>query len=289
MIDSLKGTSMFGSHKEPPPASEVQTPAHVPSPANPIRLTKDPSGAPAVNLSKMRDEGHVDLVKRADKAGISLSKRNISGIRGAVRLYVDHSTSMEAAKARDYTEGRIQILVERTLGYAFQLDSDGRIPVLAFDSRLWPEVVVDKTNYQGVVDREIWHPGQMGGTLFAPVLKDLLNEAKTTKEPIFAVIVTDGDPQDEAAATQLVIELAKYPVQLKFLAIRNVEYLRRLDNMEDDHPGARLLDNVDAKFFDGVDCPKLPVITDLQFADAMTDEIDSWIHDATSKGVLVTS
>ena len=63
--------------------------------ARTISLVKDPTGAPAVNLSKVREAGHVDLVKRAEKAGISLSKRNMSGLRGAVRLYVDHSGSME--------------------------------------------------------------------------------------------------------------------------------------------------------------------------------------------------
>jgi hypothetical protein len=47
-----------------------------------------------------------------------------------------------------------------------------------------------------------------------------------------------------------------------------------------------LLDNVDAKFFDGTDCPELSQITDLQFADAMADEIDTWVRDATAKGVL---
>jgi hypothetical protein len=39
--------------------------------------------------------------------------------------------------------------------------------------------------------------------------------------------------------------------------------------------------------FDGTDCPELSQITDLRFADAMADEIDTWVRDATSKGVLV--
>jgi len=262
-------------------------PGDAPVAARTISLVKDPTGAPAVNLSKVREAGHVDLVKRAEKAGISLSKRNMSGLRGAVRLYVDHSGSMEFPNARDYSNGNVQRLVERALGYAFQLDSDGQIPVIAFDHRLWPEVVVDQSNYQGIVETRIWHADQMGGTKFSPVLQDLLDQARTTTEPIFAIIVTDGSPSDPVEATTLVIELAKYPVQIKFLAIREVDYLQELDDLEDRHPGARLLDNVDAKFFDGTDCPELSQITDLQFADAMADEIDTWVRDATAKGVLV--
>jgi hypothetical protein len=147
--------------------------------------------------------------------------------------------------------------------------------------------VVDQSNYQGIVQARIWRPAEMGGTKYAPVLNDLLSEASTTNEPIFAIIVTDGDPSDPAESTELVIELAKYPVQIKFLAIRAVDYLQELDDLEDAQPGARLLDNVDAKFFDGSDCPDLSQITDLQFADAMADEIDTWVRDATAKGVLV--
>jgi hypothetical protein len=260
--------------------------ASSPAPARTINLVKDPSGGPAVNLSKVREAGHIDLVKRAEKAGISLSKRNLGGLRGAVRLYVDHSGSMEFPNARDYSNGNVQRLVERALGYAFQLDSDGKIPVIAFDSELWPEVVVDQTNYQGVVEREIWHKGKMRGTEFVPVLEDLLSEAKSTNEPIFAIIVTDGSPSDRSKATNLIIELATYPVQIKFLAIREADFLKKLDDLEDRRPGARLLDNVDAKFFDGEDCPLLSDITDLQFADAMADEIDTWVADATAKGVL---
>jgi hypothetical protein len=256
------------------------------APARTINLVKDPTGAPAVNLSKVREAGHIDLVKRAEKAGISLSKRNLSGLRGAVRLYVDHSRSMELGDNKDYSNGNVQRLVERALGYAFQLDSDGQIPVIAFDSELWPEVIVDQSNYLGIVESRIWHPRKMRGTRYAPVLQDLLAQAESTSEPIFAIIVTDGSPNDRAKATKLVIELARYPVQIKFLAIREVDYLAELDDLEQERPGARLLDNVDAKFFDGSDCPPLTDITDLQFADAMADEIDTWVAAATAKGIL---
>jgi vWA found in TerF C terminus len=257
-----------------------------PAPARTISLVKDPGGGPAVNLAKVREAGHVDLAKHAEKAGISLSKRNLGGLRGAVRLYVDHSGSMEFPGAKDYSNGNVQRLVERALGYAFQLDSDGKIPVIAFDAGLHPEVIVDQSNYEGVVEREIWHKGKMGGTEFAPVLQDLLDEAKTTAEPIFAIIVTDGSPSDRGKSTRLIIELANYPVQIKFLAIREADYLRTLDDLEKRRPGARLLDNVDAKFFDGDDCPVLADITDLQFAEAMADELDTWVDEATAKGVL---
>ena len=65
-----------------------------------------------------------------------------------------------------------------------------------------------------------------------------------------------------------------------------MDYLEELDDLEERHPGRRLLDNVDAKFFDGSDCPLLTDITDLQFADAMADDVDTWVAEASAKGVL---
>ena len=50
-----------------------------------ITLTKDPYGATAVDLTKLREQ-HPDLVKRAEKAGISLSKRGLDGIRAQAVL-----------------------------------------------------------------------------------------------------------------------------------------------------------------------------------------------------------
>ena len=251
--------------------------------ARTINLIKDPTGAPAVNLSKVREAGHVDLVKRAEKAGISLSKRNMSGLRGAVRLYVDHSGSMEFPEARDYSNGNVQRLVERALGYAFQLDSDGKIPVIAFDHRLWPEVIVDQTNYEGIVESRIWHSDQMGGTKFGPVLDDLLTRRRTASDSHH---LTDGSPSDPAEATELVIELAKYPVQIKFLAIRAVEYLGTSTTSRT--PARRETARQRRRqVLRRHDCPELSQITDLQFADAMADEIDTWVRDATAKGVLL--
>ena len=65
-------------------------------------------------------------------------------MRGAVRLYVDHSGSLEFPSVT--TPTAMSSAWSRALGYAFQLGSDGKIPVIAFDHRLWPPVIVDQSN-----------------------------------------------------------------------------------------------------------------------------------------------
>jgi hypothetical protein len=243
-------------------------------PARTIHLTKDATGSSAINLSKVRDAGHIDLAKRADKAGIALSKRGLAGIRAQAVLVLDHSGSMHA----DYANGKVQTLVERVLGFALQIDVDGTVPVIPFDSFVHDAVEVTVDNYRGVVDNQIWRQNRMGTTDLASALSAVRNLAATTDEPIFCVVVTDGDPDSQSATTKIVCELASYPVFLKFLAIRNVPYLDSLDNMGTDQ---RLLDNVNAKSF-----ADPASVSDLEFADAMADEWDLWVAAATKAGVL---
>lgn len=247
-----------------------------------INLIKDPDGMPAVDLAKVRDR-HPDLAKRADKAGISLSKRGLAGIRAQACLYLDHSRSMFG----DYRSGAVQTIVERALGFALQIDVDGTVPVTPFDSRLWPTVNVTVDNHHGVVDRELWHRGQMGGTLMAPPFEHLLDEAKRTQLPLFAIVVGDGSPSDRTATTKLVIELANWPCFIKFLSVRPVDYLQELDDLEQKSGRSligrsrRKVDNVDAK-----DMPDPAGISDLTFADAMADEWDTWLEATTAAGIL---
>lgn len=242
----------------------------------PISMTKDPSGAPAVDLSKLRAD-HPDLVKRAEKAGISLSKRGLAGVRAQAALYLDHSGSMH----RDYASGVVQTLVERALGFALQIDADGVVPVTTFDTSLWPTVDVGVHNYRDVVNRELWKRGAMGGTLMAPMFEHLWRLVGQSELPVFAVVVGDGSPSDRPATTRIVCELARKPVFVKFLSVRPVDYLQELDDLEEKRPGARLLDNFDTKSM-----PNPAALTDLEFADAMVDEWDGWIKEATVHGIL---
>jgi hypothetical protein len=245
-------------------------------PARTVQLTQDATGAPAVDLNKAASAGHVDLVKRAQKAGISLSKRNLAGIRAQAVMVLDHSGSMFS----DYRSGAVQTLVERALGFAMQIDIDGEVPVIAFDSRVWPSVAVGVDNYQGVVDRDVWRRDEMGSTDLASALREVQALADKTDAPMFVLVITDGAPNNRTETTKVVCDLAGYPAFIKFLAIQEDArgYLQKLDDLSDKD---RLIDNVDAKFISD------PAgMSDLAFADAMVDEWDSWIEAAVRAGVL---
>lgn len=241
------------------------------SPKNTAALVRHEGPAnDRVSLEK-RGAG-VDLLKRFDKAGVSLSKRGLSGVRTEALMLLDHSLSMNG----DYRNGLVQQLVERALGFALQVDGDGVIPVIPFDSRVSDAVDVTVENHQGVVDRELWRPNRMGSTNLTAALKAVEKIAEKTQAPLFVIVVTDGSPDDRRTTTDAVQRLSQYPVFLKFLAIRPVDYLQELDDM-----GGRLVDNADAKFLANPGS-----MSDLEFAEAMVDEWDSWISAAQGAGLL---
>ena len=244
-----------------------------------VVFVKDPEGRPAVDLAKLSTGGHHDLVKRAQKAGIALSKRGLSGVRAQARVVLDFSGSMR----RDYQSGAVQTLIERALGFSLQIDVDGRVPITPFDTNVRPTVIATTDNYQGIVDREIWPDPRMhmGTTNMAAALQVILDEATRATEPTFCIVVADGGPDSKRATTKVIYDLAGYPVFLKLLAVRPVAYFQTLDDY--DGP-SRLLDNCDTKTSTG-DLDLL-TCTDLQFAEAMADEWDTWIDAAHRHGIL---
>lgn len=236
-----------------------------------VTLTK--GTGPAVDMTKHR-AAHPDLTKRFDKAGISLSKRGLDGIRAQAVMLLDHSGSMRNL----YKNGTVQTLVERALAFALQVDLDGVIPVYAFDSVLWKPVEVTIDNYQGVVDRDLWRRREMGGTNMAQPFRTMIEIAESSDAPLFVIVVGDGSPSDRGATTRAVCELANHPAFVKFLAVEQVDYLQTLDDLG---PSKRRVDNVDAKFL-----PDVAAVSDLAFADAMTEEWDTWIAAAQEAGIV---
>lgn len=270
---------MFGRKKAQP----VTPSAAAGRPVNPVSMTKDASGAPAVNLSKVRQDGHTELADRAETVGVSLQKRGLNGMRGRMIVLVDHSGSMST----DFERGLVQTLLERTLAFGLQIDTDGAIEVIPFDTKVWKTIKVRLNDYRQASGK-IYKPNQMGSTNLAGALAKVREIASTTEEAIVCVVLTDGRPddwdsriQDAPETTAVICDLARHPVFLKFLPIRPVDYLEDLDNLESKRPGARLLDNVDTQ----------PIadpsgISDADFAEAMVEEWDSWIAAATAAGVL---
>jgi hypothetical protein len=242
--------------------------------ARTVKLVKDASGTSAVDLGKIESTGCVDLSKKTQAVVSSLASKNMAGVRAQVIVVLDHSGSM----GTNYHSGKVQKLVDRFLGFGLAVDADGEIPVIAFDHKLHSAVNVNMSNYRDVVNKSIYKPYEMGSTDLTQALEKVRSEAKKTDAPLFVAIVTDGEPDDRDSAEEIVKDLARYPVFIKFLAVQKVKFLEKLDDLPNT---ARLLDNVDTKEYGDLD-----KVTDEQFAKDMVDEWDSWVAAATAAGIL---
>lgn len=245
---------------------------------NPVRLVRASEYGSAIDLAKVRDAGHINLAKAGDAALAALARRGLLGIRAEALVVLDHSRSMWA----DYDNGGVATLTTRTLGFTLPFDADGKVPVIPFDSRVHLPVNATMANHATVVRDQIWRPNHMGSTNLAGALEKVRDIAATTKVPLYVAVLTDGEPDDERTTTKVVCDLARYPVFLKILALRPVDYLSELDKLGD---SKRLLDNCNAKPDRGSDLNLLSC-TDEQFQEALADEWDLWIDRALKAGVL---
>lgn len=266
---------MFGRKKA------ATKPVSTGRPARTVKLEVDPSGSPAVNLTKVREAGHVDLVKRAEKAGLALSRNGLGGIRAELVAVLDYSGSMYGAyRAKpDGSPSQVQVITERALGMGLQIDRDGEVPVITFGSDADHVATATVDNYHEIVEREVM-VGHMGSTNLAAALRLVLEMAKVTEAPLFVFVVTDGSPDSKRDAEELFRELSHYPVFVKILAT-TTEAQGWLEDLDNDLSGV-LVDNIDAKFITDPEA-----LSDLEFAQAMADEWSTWVDAAVAAGVLV--
>ena len=248
---------------------------YTPSAKRSVRLER--GKAPAVDKGIVLAKGGVTLAKKYEGAGISLAKANLDGVRAEAVMLLDHSGSMR----RDYENGTVQSIVDRALGFALQIDGDGKIPVISFDSNVYRPVEVTLANYGDIVNKSLYRPNRMGLTNLTDALAAVLEMAKVTDAPLYVIIVTDGEPDDEEGVEDLCRQLSEYPVFLKFLAIRYVKFLNDLDN----NLKNRLVDNANAQFLGNLG--DLRQIDDVEFADKMVEEWDTWTRDALANNVLL--
>lgn len=262
-----------------------------------VQLQK--GSGPAVDLTKL-GESHVDLTKKARSAAVSLEKRGLTGIVAEVEVYLDFSGSMSPYyrstagkqglfRSRAAQPSTVQVITDRLLGFGLNVDPNGRIPVYRYHNDLVRNsdgdyaTMVDVSNYQGIVDRELAR-GRMGGTEFAPALRQVLANAKQTTVPMFVFFITDGVPADRAETMRLVCELADYPCFLKFAAVNDEgwPFLDQLNNLESYSSSyRRTVDNVNSvPLFDPAE------MSDAEFIDAVIEEWDDWVKAASAAGIL---
>ncbi|MDT6983705.1 VWA domain-containing protein [Streptomyces lusitanus] len=232
-----------------------------------------------ISLSKVEEQAP-GLVSLAKTAAVSLTKHGLAGQRAAVYLVIDRSYSMHPY----YRDGSVQHLAEQALGLSVNLDDDGIVPLVMFDSRPYPVVGVHLADYQGVIaEQHQLHGGErtMGGTHYTLAMHQVVEHYRTSgaTDPALVIFQTDGAPQDQSDTQVRLAMASKLPIFWAFVGFgpREVAFLKRLDTL----PG-RLVDN--ASYFHAGARPQ--DIPDSQLYDGITGEFATWLPAARAAGVL---
>ena len=246
----------------------------------PLAPTPAPTGSgAAISLEKVQQTAPA-LVSLYKTAGVSLQKKGLTGQRAAVYLVLDRSGSMRPY----YRDGSVQHLAEQALGLSAQLDDDGTVPVVFFDSRAHTPIEVSLTDYQGRIDREHEVLGAMGTTNYAAAMRAVIDHYRSSgaKDPAFVIFQTDGSPDNRTAAERVLCDAADLSIHWVFVGFGSdrFDFLRKLDDLK--VPNKRVVDN--ATFFAAGRDPKGMADGDLY--DQLMAEYPDWLADATAKGIV---
>lgn len=196
-----------------------------------------------LNLTKEESLNLLDL--RKDKVlELNLNKPSLQNHRARVAVVMDYSGSMSSY----FKNGTVQAIIERIFPIALNFDDNGAMDVWIFEDgyRRLPEMT--KENYYGYVKTQILDKRyRMGGTKYAPVMKDVGRkylEEDPQQLPNYVIFITDGDNFDKRETTAEITELANYPIFWQFVGIGsgedNFPYLQKLDDLPN-----RYVDNAD--------------------------------------------
>ncbi|MFI7337525.1 VWA domain-containing protein [Streptomyces sp. NPDC050085] len=220
------------------------------------------------------------LVSLAKTAAVSLEKQGLAGQRAAVYLVLDRSGSMR----RYYKDGSMQHLAEQVLGLSANLDDDGVVPTVFFDTEAHEAVDIGLDDYAGRVAELHRAYGHMGTTNYAGAMDAVIDHYLDSgaEAPAFVVFQTDGSPDSRRAAEQTLCKAARLPLFWQFIGYGadRFDFLRRLDDLA--VPDRRIVDN--ANFFPAGKDPKL--IPDGVLYDRLMGEFPDWLRAASAAGIV---
>lgn len=241
------------------------------------------SSTSSINSSKPtleKEESLKKLTLRKESINkICLKKKELTDLTARVAVVMDYSGSMDTL----YRNGTVQSVLERLLPLALKFDDNGELETWIFESRFKRLKDININNYYDYIKNEdILKKYDMGGTNYAPVMRDVLN--KYTKEdpsdtvPTLVLFLTDGDNFDKKQTEEVIKKASKHPIFWQFVGLGNSRYsfLESLDEME-----GRYIDN--ANFFAVNNINK---ISDDELYSKLLNEYPSWIKEAREKNIL---
>lgn len=182
----------------------------------------------------------IDMSKHAENLETVLidmsksGKTNMTSHVARVAVAMDYSGSMSGM----FRNGMVQDVITRLLPIALKFDDNGELESWLFSEDCERLSAVTMSNYENYVKKVMLNANMyMGGTSYAPVLKDMVDHYKVKEPsttPAFIIFITDGDNWDEDATNEVVRELSNYNMFVQFVGIgtgSSFKYLKALDNL----------------------------------------------------------
>ena len=182
-----------------------------------------------IDMSKHAENLETVLINMSKTSKIDMSKHI-----ARVALAMDYSGSM----SNMFAKGMVQDVVTRLLPIALKFDDNGELESWLFSEDYERMEPVTISNYEHYVRNVMMNARMsMGGTNYAPVLKDMVDYYKNRHPsdiPSFIIFITDGDNWDENKTDSVVRELSNYNMFVQFVGIgtgSDFNYLKHLDNL----------------------------------------------------------
>lgn len=181
-----------------------------------------------IDMSKSAENLNNVLIDMSNGGKIDMTKH-----MARVALAMDYSGSMSNL----FANGSIQDVITRLLPIALKFDDNGELESWLFSDNKEKLDAVTINNYKNYVKKVMMNARMtMGGTNYAPVLKDIVKyykDVEPSEIPAFIIFITDGENWDTEQTNRIVKELSNYNMFVQFIGIgnENFKYLKSLDDM----------------------------------------------------------
>lgn len=182
-----------------------------------------------IDMSKSAENLNKVLINMSKDSKIDMTRHT-----ARVALAMDYSGSM----GNLFSNGSVQDVVTRLLPIALKFDDNGELESWLFSDGKERLNAVNIRNYKNYVKKVMMKADMgMGGTNYAPVLRDMVKyykDIEPSEIPAFIIFITDGENWDTADTNKIIKELSKYNMFVQFIGIgdEDFEYLKSLDDMK---------------------------------------------------------
>jgi von Willebrand factor type A domain. len=261
---------LFGGNKK-------DTTAQSQSQSQSMGESQPSAGFAGLNMNKEQSVQLLNMRKETVNL-LCMEKKGLSNVKARVGVAMDYSGSMED----EYLDGLVQATIERILPLALRFDDNGELDMWLFDDNFRSLPTVTTNNFYGYVQKEILDKKyRMGGTNYAPVMKDIMSrymKKEPSDMPTYILFVTDGDNSDKAETERVIRESANHNIFWQFVGIGNARFsfLQMLDDLK-----GRPIDNTD--FFAIKDINNTP---DQELYKNLLNEYPGWEAEARRLGMI---